>query len=347
MAMNRLLRSGTPAWVAPTYVAGLALVYLGERVFSTIGWLRAALTGLGAAAIVALTLVRWAAAGTTSDEQRKVERSLALLSTGGAFAVVLYFTTTGTVLHLVGMDTASAATRHRYESSATVAWIAIVLGTVLPMLFAETALLPMRRAMRVEWRRVREAMAAGLVLAMAAAYGALFTFVAGELDVKADFSYFHTASPSESTRKVASSTTDGVDVRAFFPETNAVGADVGAYLRDLARSSPTIHVETHDRLLVPELAKAEKVTEDGVVVVDHGTERDTLTIGTDINVARPKLKSLDADFQKALLKVLRPRRFAYFTVGHGEITDALAPPLPGAYREGTPPGRRAAKLYSA
>jgi hypothetical protein len=37
--------------------------------------------------------------------------------------------------------------------------------------------------------------------------------------------------------------------------------------------------------------------------------------------ARPKLKTLDGDFQKTLLKVLREKRTAYFTVGHGELND--------------------------
>jgi len=38
--------------------------------------------------------------------------------------------------------------------------------------------------------------------------------------------------------------------------------------------------------------------------------------------AAGKLKTLDGDFQKALLKVMREPRVAYFTVGHGELNEA-------------------------
>jgi hypothetical protein len=152
-------------------------------------------------------------------------------------------------------------------------------------------------------------------------YGTLFTFVAGELDVKADFSYFHTARPSESTRKVAASSRVPIRVLAFFPAVNEVGAEVGSYLRDLQSGLPNVNVEIYDRLLVPQLAKDVKANDDGVIVIEHGFQRESLAVGTDIQTARPKLKTLDGDFQKVLLKVLREARTAYFTVGHGELTD--------------------------
>jgi hypothetical protein len=326
MAMNSSLRAGTPTWVTPAYVAGLVLVFLGERVFPTIGWLRAALTGAGGAILVALTLLRWAAAGATTGEARSVERSMALLSLGGVLAVILYFATTQPVEGWLGIDAASERARHRFEGVATVAWVILGLGTVLPMLFAERALYPMRRAMRVEWRRVREALTAGITIALAAAYGSLFTFVASELDLKADFSYFHTASPSESTRKVAESATEPIDVVAFFPDINQVGAEVAGYVRELARSVPNVRFEMHDRLLSPELAKQLKVGEDGTIVVERGSAHESLVVGVDLAAARPKLKALDTDFQKLLLKVIRARRNAYFTIGHGEINDSQAAP---------------------
>ncbi|HEY4012379.1 MAG TPA: Gldg family protein [Polyangiaceae bacterium] len=326
MAMTSGLRAGTPTWVTPAYVVGIVLVFLGERVFPTIGWLRAAMTGVGAAIVVGLTLLRWAATGATAGEARAVERSMALLSTGGVLAVVLYFATTQPVEGWAGIDAVSLGARHRFEGIVTVAWVVIGLGSVLPLLFAERALYPMRRAMRIEWRRVREALTAGVVLALAAAYGSLFTFVASELDLKADFSYFHTATPSESTRKVAESATEPIEVFTFFPEINAVGSEVGGYVRELARGVPNIHLEMHDRLLSPELAKQLKVGEDGTIVVQRGSDHENLTLGVDLNAARPKLKALDNDFQKLLLKVLRPRRTAYFTTGHGEINDSQSAP---------------------
>ena len=326
MAMNRAPQTGSPTWVAPAYVAGLVLIFLGERVLSTIGWLRGVLTGLGVLLVAVLTVVRWVAVRTSSGEARTVERALALLSTGSACAVAIYFTTTTWAEERLRIAMVASASRQRFESAATVTWVALMVGTVVPMLFAERALFPMRHSSRIEWRRIREALGAGLTLSMVAVYGSLFTFVAGELDVKADFSYFHTARPSESTRKIAASASTPVAVKAFFPELNPVGVEASGYLRDLARGRPAIQLETHDRLLVPELARQAKVFDDGVIVIERGAEREMISLGTDITAARPKLKTLDTDFQKALLKVLRDRKTAYFTVGHGELTDTQPTP---------------------
>jgi hypothetical protein len=326
MAIRRGLRATTPSWVTALYVVAFALIFVGERVVPTIAWLRLLLTSLGAVSILLLTVLRWTATRLATGEQRVLERALALLSTCGALAIALYLTTTTAVGEAIGIASLPLESRQRYDSAATVIWVALAIGSLVPTLFAEAALFPMRRSMRIEWRRARQALLAGLTLALAAVYGTLFTFVAGELDVKADFSYFHTARASESTRKIAASSSSAIEVTAFFPQLNPVGAEVDAYLRDLARGVPAVHLQAHDRLLVPELARQAKVYEDGVVVLQRGPERESVSLGVDMTAARPKLKTLDSDFQKALLKVLRERRTAYFTVGHGELNDAQPTP---------------------
>jgi hypothetical protein len=326
MAVNRGLSAGTPPWAVAVYGAALVFVFLGERVFSTIGWLHETLTGAGAVALLTVTGLRWIAVRATEGERRSIERALAVLSSVGVVAVLVYLTTAEPFDQRLGVTKLATETRNRYEAAATVAWIALLVGSLLPLLFGERALFPMRHAARVEWRRVRSAMAAGMALGLAAVYGALFCFTAGELDVKADFSYFHTARPSESTRKIAASASDKLRVVAFFPQVNDVGSEVGTYLRDLDRGLSNVQVEVHDRLLFPQLAKDAKVVDDGVIVLEHGSQRESLSVGTDVQAARPKLKTLDADFQKALLKVLREKRTAYFTVGHGELNDAQPSP---------------------
>ncbi len=320
MEMTRA-RGSTPAWVAFAYAAGFALIFLGERVITSVEWLHWLLTSIGTMAVVSLTVARWIAVSRVTGERRRVERSLAILSTCGVCAIALYFTTTEVVEQAIGIGRMPLASRFRYEGAATVVWVALVICALVPMLFAEYALFPMRGSTGVEWRRVRQALVAGLTLALAATYGALFTFTTGQLDLKADFSYFHTARPSESTRKIAASARDPIQVLAFFPQVNPVGTEVGAYLRDLARGIPVVQVREEDRLLVPDVAKQAKVFEDGVIVIERGPERESISLGVDIAAARPKLKGLDAEFQKALLKVLRERRTAYFTVGHGELND--------------------------
>jgi hypothetical protein len=309
-------------WIAAIYAAGLLLVFCGERIVSTIDEARYALTGLGVAAMVITTGMRFAAAGRFQGERRKVEQSLAKYSLGGLVALAIYFLTTDTGKGLLGIDTAAPATRARFESAATVAWVVLLLVSLVPLLFGERALFPMRRAEQIEGRRVQTATVSALTLVFAATYAALFTYSAGELDVKADFSYFRTARPSESTRNVAQGLTQPVKVTAFFPQLSEVGTEVEGYLRDLGGSSSSLEIEVQDRLLVPALAKEAKVTQDGVIVLTRGTSRESLTIGAEMKTAQAKLKSLDVDFQKALLKLMREQRTAYFTTGHGELNEA-------------------------
>jgi hypothetical protein len=67
-----------------------------------------------------------------------------------------------------------------------------------------------------------------------------------------------------------------------------------------------------------------------VIVLTRGSTNESLVIGSDVKTARPKLKTLDRDFQEKLLKVVRARRTAYLTVGHGELADS---PKGGLERE--------------
>jgi hypothetical protein len=50
-----------------------------------------------------------------------------------------------------------------------------------------------------------------------------------------------------------------------------------------------------------------------------------MNLGTEMEGARQKLKTLDGDFQKTLLKVSREARTAYITTGHGELNESNDP----------------------
>ncbi len=93
-------------------------------------------------------------------------------------------------------------------------------------------------------------------------------------------------------------------------------------MKELSAGIPKLEVEVRDRLLAPKLAKELRATQDGVIVLSRGGVTHTLTIGTDLEPARAKLKTLDRDFQEQLLKLARSRKTAYLTVGHGELNDA-------------------------
>src|SRR5690606_37332926 len=53
----------------------------------------------------------------------------------------------------------------------------------------------------------------------------------------------------------------------------------------------------------------------------RGGQTEQLTIGTEEARAANTLRKLDGEFQTVLLKVLRDKRTAYLTVGHGELNE--------------------------
>lgn len=310
------------AWMVPAYLGALLLLFIGERVVPTFDAARYTLSGLGVLLVAVVTALRFVTALRATGERRAIERALAVLSLLGLVAIGAYFSTTDTGRALLGVAKAAPETRARIQGATTVGWIALIVIATLPLIFGEMALAPMRRAPQLEVRRVRAATLSAATLAFAAVYTALFVYAAGELDIKADFSYFRTARASESTRRVAESLTEPIKVTAFFPQLNEVGLEVEGYLRELAARSPNLQVEVQDRLVAPALAKEAKVSQDGVIVLSRGASRESVTVGAEMKSAASKLKNLDSDFQKALLKVMRSQRTAYLTVGHGEINEA-------------------------
>lgn len=305
------------------FVVSLGLVFVGERLLGTIDSARMALSGLGVVGAVGTTALRFMLlAGQKDPERQRIERTLGLFSVIGLASVGLYFlANTDMGRGIAGIADAAPDKRARFDGATTVAWIVLGAISIAPIIFGEAALAPMRRAPRVEVRRVYAAAVAGLTLALAAAYSALFTYASGELEVKVDYSYFRTAKASESTKNIVKSTPEPVEVRAFFPPLNDVGVEIDAYLADIAKTAPNFKYGFYDRLLYPQLAKDNKVTQDAVLVILKGPSRETLTLDKEMNKAAAKLKTLDADFQKALLKAMKDPRTAYLTVGHGEVNE--------------------------
>ena len=310
-----------PGWVFPLYAFGMALVFLGERVLSGLEKGAGAATALGLLCVVAATALRFSPRFKSGGERKSIETVLALLSLTGLVALALYFATTDGGVDKLGLSKLAATKKDHLLGELRVAWVALAAVSLVPMLFAETALWPMRRAERPESRRVRAAASAGLTLAVAAIYGALFVYAAGGLPWKADYSYFKTSRPSEPTRKIAASLAEPVKVVAFFPDVNEVRNEVASYLRELATGMPKLQVQVTDRLLSPKLAKELHATQDGVIVFARGSVNYSVNLGTDLEAARPKLKTLDRDVKEQLLKLARAHLTAYFTVGHGELND--------------------------
>lgn len=314
-------REGAPGWVVPLYVGGLVVVYLGERVFSAFDSGRLVVTGAGVVAVLAATAARFVPTWQTSGERGRIEKLLGILSALGVLALCLYAASTDWGFGKLGLLTAPDDKRERVHTVLTILWVTLVGISVVPTLFAEAALYPMRNAERLESRRVRAAAASGLTLALAALYCALFVYSAAGSDVKADFSYFKTSEPSASTKRLVEGLNEPIRVIGFFPEVNPVRNEVEGYLKKLAAGAKNLKIEMHDRYLVPKLTKDMKIFQDGVILIQKGEAKRTLNVGTELKDAQKNLKTLDRDFQERVYKLLRERRTIYLTVGHGEIND--------------------------
>jgi len=312
---------GAPAWVVPAYVAGLVLVFAGQRALSALESGATMLTLAGAVLVLMATLVRFSPKFGAGGERGSIELLMRITSLVGLVALAIYGVTTEWGQERFGIAAQELQSRERTLALLRVVWLVLLLAALVPMAFAEASLRPMRRAERPESRRVRAAAAAGLTLALALVYGALFVFAAHTADIKVDYSYFKTSGPGEATKKMAASLEDQVQVTAFFPEVNEVKSEVEGYLKELSRAAPKLKVQMTDRLLEPKKARDLRATQDGTIVLSKGKVTRSVVVGTELDSARAKLKTLDRDLQAQLLKLARARRTVYMTVGHGELND--------------------------
>ncbi len=312
---------GAPAWIVPVYLSGLVLVFAGQRALSALESGATMLTLAGAVLVLMATLLRFSPKFGAAGERGSIETLMRVTSLVGLVALAIYGVTTEWGQERFGIAAQELQSRERTLAVLRVVWLVLLAVALVPMAFAEASLRPMRRAERPEARRVRAAAAAGLTLALALVYGALFVFAADTADVKVDYSYFKTSGPGEATKKMAQSLEDQVQVTAFFPEVNEVKSEVEGYLKELSKAAPKLKVEMTDRLLEPKKARDLRATQDGTIVLAKGKVTRSVVVGTELDSARSKLKTLDRDLQAQLLKLARARRTVYMTVGHGELND--------------------------
>jgi len=292
---------------------------LGQHVIVTLDAVSLVLSGLGVGLVLFTTVLRFVPRLGSTADRASIERLLGWLSVAGVVGVLLYLASTSRGLELLHINDLEVKTRERIETLLFIGWVLLILLSTLPMVFAEAALYPMRNAAHVEARRVRAAATAGLSLGLALSYCSLFVYSAGQTKAQADYSYFKTSEPGSSTRKLLAAFTEPLKITAFFPDVSEVRGEVANYLSELTKGVPNVELRVIDRYLEPKLAKDLKVFSDGSIVFVKGDSTKTLTIGSDMQSARPKLKTLDRDVQEQLYKLLRSRRLAYMTVGHGEM----------------------------
>jgi hypothetical protein len=169
--------------------------------------------------------------------------------------------------------------------------------------------------------RARAAALAGLSTALGLACLFPINYLAHEHNERWDHSYFKTAEPGAATQTLVENLSDPVQAYLFFPHTSDVTEEIRTYFDQL--QAPGFEITYVDHALEGELAKELKVQKNGTIALVQGRGEEAkiqrIRIGTTLDKAQRKLKRLDQEVHKGLLKIVGESRTAYVTVGHGEM----------------------------
>ena len=325
MGVNR----SAPWWLTWLLTFGIAVFLIGERLLAssetprTIVMVLAGLIVLGA---IVWRVRSWQAA---EGEARGVEQILLLAYVGCALALVVHVASTQHGIDWLGLTFEDDEARTRYRRMLQVAWAILLSVSILPALTAQFSIGAFRHtqglAAGLEGLRFKETAGAGLTVALACSSLFLLYFTVSERDRSVDMSYFKTSAPGTATSNIAASFDEPLRVDLFFPNVSDVKEEALRYFNALAQSAnDNVRITEHDRLAVPKLAEELQVTADGTIVLRKGERTQRVTIGDSMDVSRVALRKLDADVQTMLMLLLRDKRAAYLTRGHGEINDTLS-----------------------
>ena len=307
------------ACTAP-YLAGMVLVYVGERLVGSPPSARLILDGLGAAGLlwaVSARAVNWA---RSRGDRRSVEGMILASYLGGIFSLALYAARLEPVREKVLPWVAGAPLADRFQAILQVLWPIVWLSSVLPLLFMETSSASMARATRIERRRVAFSAGSGLAVAWLVASLFLLNYVGNAHNRKWDMSFQRTSSPSEDARRLVANLNELFEVFLFYPEANEVLEELFGYFEELASQSDLMQVRVVDYVMEPKLAKDLGARQNGSLVYRYGKKQEVVRIGAEMGEARGKLAKVDEEFQNKFLKLVADRRTAYLTAGHGERT---------------------------
>lgn len=179
-----------------------------------------------------------------------------------------------------------------------------------------------------EPRRIQRSMYGWLICGLCLAVLSCLNYISVKKDIVSDWSYLKTAAPSEATLGVLAASKETIEVSTFYTKDNEVRSQIDSYFESLASKSDKINWKKFDKDLDPVEADEKKVSRNGQVIVELGGNRERIDTGMVLASARNTLRKFDAEFQKALLRVLDSKKTLYFTEGHGELTWSGSPPSP-------------------
>ncbi|HUH00446.1 MAG TPA: Gldg family protein, partial [Kofleriaceae bacterium] len=321
------MRTATPWWISVVVAVGLLFVYIGERAFGHVGTAATIITWIGVLLVGGATAVRGVGFAMSRGKRRTVELILLLCQVGVLLALAIYA--------LAPEATGDAKEVARREIIVTITWSILLVVSLMPLLMAEVALGAANREelvlspkddgseASVDSYRVKAMASSGLTIALAAAFLMVTCNVAEQRNMSKDVSYFRTASPGGATVAMTRSISEPLVVYLFFPDVNEVRTQVRGYFDSLANKTGNVEIHEHDRMISSDVAEKFKVTAEGTIVLARGDKFETFTVNEDMQKARRnELRNLDETVQKTLMKVIRDKRVAYMTVGHGELNDA-------------------------
>lgn len=337
------MKSTPPWWLSGLYVGGLILVFVGERAFSYTDW-SLIITLLGVAGVLGATAWRVLGFLQSEDDRRRIERIGLSCYVAGCVGLIIYFFTTKTGVSMLGISDEGAA---KWVTSLEVLYSIVFGCSLVPLILVEVTRgfssahpdIESRQGGAVDVYRVREMATSGLTIGLALSFLMVTCNVAAEKNIREEVRRFKTTSPGTAVQHIIeNAVTDQLKVLMFFPTNNEVGTEVGAYFRELdKRTGGKLDVQRVDRMVHPKLAKKYKVSSDGTVVLvrpatkgekgkkgaKKGDDKsENIKLSSDIDRARRSdLPELDGKVEKALLKLMRAKKIAYMTVGHGELND--------------------------
>jgi len=334
---------------ALSYVAGMAALFIGQRLLSGLDSVQWIVTVAGILAVVIAAALRLRGLRGATDEGQRFGHRVALTCLLiGVAALVMYVATTEGVVRSMTLD---AEGEDRWLGVWRSLWPVVWLLGTIPMLVVDWAIVS--SPVMMPNRRIRDLAGHGIVAAIGIALVFPINFIAAKKHERWDLAYFKTAQPGTATMAIVSSLEMPVHVRIFMPPSSDVAQELAAYFGQL--EGPMISVELIDQAAEPRLAKALSVRDNGVVTItqgevdlddvsldedadakadakaqDEGEPDDgeakqpkpitrTLKIATDLEKAKRTLKKLDGEVQTILRELGHGERVAYFTTGHGEL----------------------------
>jgi len=302
-------------WPLVALLFGVIFFYLGERLFPASLATRVILDGIGGVLMIGALAQRVRERSAARTDLKQALGTVLVFQILAVVAVGLHWVAAPSVVDGLGLTGDGA---ERFRVVVHVLWTMLLISSVLPLSFLEVSLISTSRAPVLEVKRVRRSAEAGLVLALALSLLFALNYLAEEHNVREDLSFSQTTQPSDGTLLLVGSLSEPLRIVLFFPASNEVEEEVLPYFEALAAANELVTVERVDHDAEPALAKELKARKNGTVVLARDEKTESLVLGTDEDKAKSKLRKLDKEIHKRLIKVAKPQLVAYFTTGHGE-----------------------------